>query len=151
MQQLWTRKSRLRLFLVVAAVCMITLAASSPITASSRTWTPGTGATFARFYSPSHNLSCELADRDVRGSYVYCQSVKLPHSVTMSLTGRLKICRGICCLGNAAVNTPTLGYGKQITVGRFRCRSLRSGIRCAVIRSGKGFLIDSKVVRRVGR
>jgi len=69
----------------------------------------------------------------------------------MTLAGRLKICRGIRCLGNAAVNTPTLGYGKLITVGRFRCRSLRSGIRCTVIQSGKGFLIDSKAVRRVGQ
>jgi hypothetical protein len=91
-----------------------------------------------------------VADRDVRGSFVYCQSVKAPHSVTMSVDGRLKLCRGIRCLGNAAVNTPTLAYGKQVTVGRFRCRSLRSGVRCTVIRSGKGFLIDSKTVRRVG-
>ena len=109
----------------------------------------GESTRFAAFYSPSRNLSCELADRDVRGTYVYCQSVKLPHSVRMGLTGRLKICHGTHCLGNAAENTPTLGYGRQITVGRFRCRSLRSGVRCIVIRSGKGFLIDSKAVRRV--
>jgi len=105
----------------------------------------------ARFYTPIHNLSCEMADRDARGSYVYCQSFKPPHNVRMSLDGRLKICRGTrCSIANPAANTPTLGYGKQITVGRFRCRSQRSGVRCTVIRSGKGFLIDSKAVRRVG-
>ena len=92
-----------------------------------------------------------MADRDARGSYVYCQSFKPPHNVRMSLDGRLKICRGTrCSIANPAANTPTLGYGKQITVGRFRCRSQRSGVRCTVIRSGKGFLIDSKAVRRVG-
>jgi hypothetical protein len=105
----------------------------------------------ARFYTPSHNLSCAMADRDARGSYVYCQSFKPPHNVRMSPDGRLKICRGTrCSIGNPAANTPTLGYGKQITVGRFSCRSQRSGITCTVIRSGKGFLIDSKVARRVG-
>ena len=112
--------------------------------------TPGK-AKSARFYTPSRNLFCEMADRDARGSYVYCQGFKPPHNVRMSLDGRLKICRGTrCSIGNPAANTPTLGYGKQITVGRFRCRSQRSGITCRVIRSGKGFLIDSKAVRRVG-
>jgi hypothetical protein len=114
--------------------------------------TSGTvSATYAGFLSPSHNLSCELADRDVRGSYVHCQSVKAPHSVRMGSDGRLKICRGTRCLGNAAENTATLNYGKQMTVGRFRCRSQRSGVRCTVIRSGKGFLIHGKGVRRIGR
>jgi hypothetical protein len=108
-------------------------------------------ATYAGFLSPSHNLSCELADRDVRGSYVHCQSVKAPHSVRMGSDGRLKICRGTRCLSNAAENTATLNCGKQMTVGRFRCRSQRSGVRCTVIRSGKGFLIHGKGVRRIGR
>jgi hypothetical protein len=107
-------------------------------------------ATYAGFHSPSHNLSCEMADRDARGSYVYCQSVKAPKNVRMSLDGRLKICRGTKCLGNPAEKTPALAYGRKITIGRFGCLSQRSGVKCTVIRSGKGFLIDSKKVRRVG-
>lgn len=106
-------------------------------------------ATYAGFYSPSRNLSCTLADRDRRGSYVYCQSVKAPTSVRMRLNGRLKICRGKKCLGRPAKNTPVLAYGKKVTIGRFRCHSLRSGVRCTVIRSGKGFLISRSGVRRV--
>jgi len=114
--------------------------------------TSGTAkATYAGFYSPSHNLSCELADRDARGSYVYCQSVKAPKNVRMGLDGRLKICRGTQCLGNPAENTPALGYGRKIIIGRFGCLSQRAGVKCTVTRSGKGFLIDSKRVRRVGR
>jgi hypothetical protein len=107
-------------------------------------------ATYAGFYSPSHNLSREMADRDARGSYVYCQSVKAPKSVRMTVDGGLKICRGTRCLGNPAQNTPALGYGRKITIRRFGCLSQRNGIRCTVIRSGKGFLIRRSGVRRVG-
>jgi sugar lactone lactonase YvrE len=109
-----------------------------------------TSATYAGFYSPSHNLSCEMADRDTRGSYVYCQSVKAPKSVRMTVDGRLKICRGTRCLGNPAQSTPALGYGRKITIGRFGCISQRTGVKCTVTRSGKGFLIRRSGVRRVG-
>jgi hypothetical protein len=108
-------------------------------------------ATYAGFYSPSRNLSCEMADRDARGSYVYCQSVKAPKNVRMSLDGQLKICRGTKCLRNPAENTPTLGYGRKMTIGRFACSSKKSGVKCRVIRSGKGFLISRASIRLVGR
>ena len=81
---------------------------------------------------------------------VYCQSIKSPHNVRMGLDARLTTCRGVSCLGNAPENTPALPYGKQVTVGRFRCFSLRAGIKCIVISSGKGFLIDRVGVRGVG-
>jgi sugar lactone lactonase YvrE len=121
-------------------------------TSKSRVRKVGTSATAsAKFYSPGHNLSCGMADGPGRAAVrVKCQSRKLPHSVSMGLDGRLKICRGARCLSNPGANTPTLGYGRQIAVGRFRCRSQPSGVRCTVIRSGKGFLIDKKGVRRVG-
>jgi hypothetical protein len=108
-------------------------------------------ATYAGVFAPSRNLSCEMADRDARGSYLYCQSVKAPKNVRMGLDGRLKICHGTQCLGNPAENTPALGYGRKIAIGRFRCISQRSGVKCVVIRSGKGFLISRTVIRRVGR
>jgi hypothetical protein len=98
---------------------------------------PTSGTAGAAFRSPTGNLSCQMA-----ASSVYCQSVKLPHSVRLALDGRLTICRGSHCLGNPAENAPTLVYGRQITVGRFRCLSQRVGVRCAVIQSGKGFLIN---------
>jgi hypothetical protein len=104
----------------------------------------------ARFISPSRNLSCEMADRDARGSFVHCQSKRLPHSVRMTPTGRLRLCRGPGCLGDPASSTRVLGYTQRITVGRFQCVSQHAGIRCTVIRSGKGFLIGRARVRRVG-
>jgi hypothetical protein len=108
------------------------------------------------FFSPSGYLSCAMGD-DSRFRAAACQSLGPPKKVTpqkvsLNAAGRLTICRGSvsrCKLGNAG-EAPTLGYGRQITVGRFRCRSQRSGVRCTVIRSGKGFLISRDSVRRVG-
>jgi hypothetical protein len=97
------------------------------------------------FRSRTGNLSCYMGD-----SLVYCQSEKLPHSATMGLDGRFSICDGRTCIGNTATNTPTLGYGKRVTLGRFRCLSEQSGITCTAVRSGKGFLINRSGVRRVG-
>ena len=55
-----------------------------------------------------------------------------------------------CNTGEHRGGTPTLAYGRQITVGRFRCLSLQIGVRCTVIQSGKGFLINRDGVTRVG-
>jgi hypothetical protein len=128
--------------LVIAALAAFTVT----VTASGAP----TSLTMARFVSPSRNLSCEMADRDARGSFVHCQSKRLPHSVRMTPSGRLRLCHGAGCLGNPAANTRVLGYAQRITVGRFQCASQRAGIRCTVIRSGKGFLIDNTRVHRVG-
>jgi hypothetical protein len=107
--------------------------------------------TTASFYSPSRNLGCELDDRRAGvPSEVFCQSLKTPHSVKLGLNGRIKICRGESCLGNPGEGTPVLAYGRQVTVGRFRCFSLTAGVKCIVISSGKGFLIDKAGVRRLG-
>jgi hypothetical protein len=81
---------------------------------------------------------------------VACQSVKKPHGVGMNVDGRLRICRGERCLGNIGENTPTLAYGKQITIGRFRCFSLKAGAKCIVISSGRGFLINAAGITKVG-
>jgi len=103
------------------------------------------------FYSPSKNITCSLGDSsDYRGAS--CMSFKARQSVKLKADGSLKICRGLHCLGCgcAPEGIPTLAYGRQITAGRFRCLSRRSGVICTVIRSGKGFMIDSQKVRRVG-
>jgi hypothetical protein len=112
--------------------------------------------TSATFYSPSRNISCEMNDgRAGVGSFVYCQSLRRPHTVKMGLDGRLKICRDRTittthCLGNPGEHTPVLGYGKHITLKHFRCESQKAGVRCTVIKTGRGFRIDSAGVRRVG-
>jgi hypothetical protein len=131
---------------VVALVIVAMAALAVTLTASGAP----TSLTMARFVSPSRNLSCEMADRDARGSYVHCQSKRLPHSVRMTPTGRLRVCRGAGCLGDPASNTRVLGYTQRITVGRFQCVSQHAGVRCTVIRSGKGFVLDNVRLHRVG-
>lgn len=111
-------------------------------------------STRAYFFSPSGNLDCQMGDDGKRHAAVICQSHTPPSYVGMDVDGRLHICRGVGCVGNPGVidvPKPTvLGYGRQITVGRFRCQSLQIGFRCTVIRSGKGFLINRDGVSRVG-
>ena len=97
------------------------------------------------FRSPTGNLSCHMGD-----STVYCQSEQLPHSVYMGLDGRFTVCPGRSCIGKPDSNSPTLAYGREVTVGGFRCGSAQAGITCTAIQSGKGFLIDRVGVRRVG-
>ena len=120
------------------------------------TTTPTTATTSsASFFSPSHNLSCEIDDgRTGNPAQVYCQSMNPASSVHLGLDGKLEICSGTGaatrCLGNAGENTPTLAYGKHVSVGRFRCDSEQTGVTCTVIRSGKGFLLNSAGITAVG-
>jgi hypothetical protein len=110
--------------------------------------------TAAEFFSPSRNISCEMADDAHNGARVICGAVrKTPHMATMDVSGRLKVCRASAgstrCLGNVGEGAFVLGYGKSVTVGRFRCFSLRTGMKCIVISSGRGFLINRSGVSRV--
>jgi hypothetical protein len=45
---------------------------------------------------------------------------------------------------------PTLAHGKQVTTGRFRCRSTRAGLRCVVRASSKGFVFGRRGAKRIG-
>jgi hypothetical protein len=107
-------------------------------------------AKVAWFLTPSGNLGCEVADHDVRGSYAFCQSNRRPQTVRMAPSGRLSICRGQRCLGDPPENTPTLAYGRRVRVGRFSCTSAASGVRCVVVASGRGFVIDRVAIRPTG-
>jgi hypothetical protein len=123
----------------------------SPTTVTNSTGiTPVGGATStsAQFFSPDRRVSCNMEDPPTRGYYVYCNASGL-HAAWLGPDGHAVICNS-GCLGMNGPTTPTLGYGKQITVGRFRCSSASAGITCVVIRSGKGFLINSAGVTRVG-
>jgi hypothetical protein len=131
------------------------------------TWKQATAAaapTHAFFNAPAGiGVQCGISDQpgQASGVGVTCQSVvtkpKLyQQKVTMGANGRPTICRdaGIrnrCKLGNAGEEKiSTLGYGKQVTVGRFRCQTLHAGIRCTVTSSGSGFLINSGAASPVG-
>jgi hypothetical protein len=106
------------------------------------------------FYSPSHNIYCGMYD-DSTYRFVECASYNPMQKATLKVSGRVTICRdrgsrNRCNIGNPGEGTTTLRYGRQITVGRFRCLSRRSGVRCTVISLGKGFLINRDAIKRVG-
>jgi hypothetical protein len=75
---------------------------------------------------------------------------------TVNAQGKVSICTSHnprtddCGLGNAGVNPPTFSYGHRVTVGRFRCTVLHSGVMCTVIASGKGFLFNPSRAVQVG-
>ena len=128
-------------------------------TSSTKPSTPTTSGNdkgFVLLYSPSGNLRCAMRDHSttVAGpDGVYCESVSLPHSATLRANGQLKICTGARCVSPQWPDQPAsreLAYGRQIVVGRFRCRSEETGVTCVVIVSGKGFLIDRDGVKKVG-
>jgi hypothetical protein len=105
-----------------------------------------------RFESPSGNIECSLYDgsssRFSRG--VVCSTETPPQYVTLTADGRLKIRKVSSTCGCDEPDAPRLAYGKQITVGRFRCVSQETGVTCTVIQSGKGFLINRDGISRIG-
>jgi hypothetical protein len=117
---------------------------------------PGGGAqpvTHLEFRSPTGKLTCEMGDSSGKPAFlVFCRSQTRALSVTLVPSGHITVCRGSAgspCIGQPSTNAPALAYGRQRTVGRFRCVSMPTGMRCTVIRSGKGFLISSTDVQRV--
>jgi hypothetical protein len=123
------------MFLIAAAVAI--LAHASTATASVR-W----------FHSPGGNLSCEVSSGGARGAYAFCQSKRTPKSVTLTRDGRSKICRGVACLGDGPQGAKRLAYGRSIRVGAFRCTSLKNGLRCVVVKSGRGFTLSRAKIQR---
>jgi hypothetical protein len=107
---------------------------------------------------------CWLGDNtgwaNVRYVEAVCQSAvskpRLFQKATLKGSGVVKVCRthkssacNIWC-GCEEGPVPTLNYGQHIDVGRFRCEVLRSGVRCTIVQTGKGFLLGRRQVVRLG-
>lgn len=123
-----------RTFLLAALI-----AAALPATASAKV---------SFFHSPSGNIQCEVAANDSRGTYAYCQTFEPVQSVKLNAKGKSKVCRGATCVGDGPQDAFTLGYGKAVKVGGFRCTSRESGITCRVIGKGRGFKISRSGITR---
>jgi hypothetical protein len=96
--------------------------------------------------------ACHMTDDGTfRGSWVYCWIGSSPHPrrhVKLDINGHFSLTATTAIpLG---LGGPNVAYGTLVTAGRFRCQALRSGVKCTVISTGKGFLINSTSVRRVG-
>jgi hypothetical protein len=99
----------------------------------------GSPALVKWFHTPGFNIQCEVASKDSRGTYAYCQSGKPPRSAQLKLDGSVKICQGGRCIGDGPENASTLRAGQSITVGPFRCRSGGTSMRCSA--GAHGFVI----------
>jgi hypothetical protein len=94
------------------------------------------------FVSPTGNISCEVAAKDPRGTYAYCQTFRPVESVKMNAKGHSKVCKGWKCVGDPPGDAFTLGYGDSVRVGPFRCTSRTTGMTCRAIGKGHGFVIS---------
>ena len=111
---------------------------------------------FAR--NPQGTVSCAIYSGYAGVTQTLCESYSRSREAktTLSASGRVSVCIGhnptkdTCNLGNAGENAPTLGYGRRVAVGRFRCSVLRRGVKCTVAASGKGFLFNPKGTVAVG-
>jgi len=130
--------------------------------------TPGEPLTLVIFESPKGvGVICSMQDDPaINARYahrVHCQSHRrrpyLGQKAVLRGNGTVSLCRvrvpfntRRCRLVCPCQETPPpiLAYGKEVIVGRFRCRSVRSGIRCVVLRSAKGFAINKSRVWQIG-
>ena len=115
---------------------------------------PICSANVCSFYSPSHNISCEIDYQ--RGAdtpdMAYCQITPpqlLQPSVHMDPTEAFAVCTGETCLGNPGLGQATLAYGQTAGIGPFSCLSEVSGVTCTVT-SGRGFTISSSGITPAG-
>ena len=119
---------------------------SSTATATVTTAQAAASAAIHRFFvAPgSGGASCELAvGVPSIATSVYC--VIGPRNalhVVLGPTGHLQVCRGLRCMSNAPSDTPVLHFGQSIRAGPFLCTSETTGMRCIVVRLGRGFLLS---------
>jgi hypothetical protein len=122
-----------RLALLVAIIAAATGSASASNT--SVRW----------FHSPSRNVSCELRVNSRLGTHAFCATLHPARCVRLEADGTTRAPQN-CLLG---VNDEfTLGYGRSVRLGPFRCTSRTVGMRCVELRSGHGFLIGRKRLRQ---
>jgi hypothetical protein len=142
-------------FLAIVALAATALVFSASTQAMTSTESTGSGQSQASvrwFRSPSGNIECQVEFlRRVGGrlnTEAMCQTFEPIRSVTLYRGGRIRVCRGLGCVGNGPENAFTLRYGHSMRLGLFRCTSLRMGMRCVVVGSGHGFLISREALKR---
>ena len=106
-------------------------------------------ASAASFRSPSGNIGCYILSDGVRCDIVRRDWEPPPKPASCELdyghglsVGRRGRGRFVCAGDTALNNGRKLHYGASIARGRFRCTSLRSGMRCVNERNGHGFKLS---------
>lgn len=97
------------------------------------------------FVTPSGNVACEMTVEHVECS-VREHTWQPPGGPCRDEPARVEIWDGAvradCGETGAEASSYLLTYGDEITVGRFRCESARSGVTCRHRRSGLGFTVS---------
>jgi hypothetical protein len=102
------------------------------------------------FYSPSHDISCEIDTyNNTVAPSAYCAQGQ-NQSVNLDPSGEFNVCNGQGCVGNPAEGQATLPYGESVSLGPFRCRSEVSGVTCTVVASGRGMVVSSSGIVPAG-
>ncbi|MBB3601385.1 hypothetical protein FHT40_001018 [Mycolicibacterium sp. BK556] len=105
---------------------------------------------YCGFYSPTHNIDCEInTGGRVGQDGVYCKTGDPAQSVQMDNKGAFQTCAGPTCLGDPPLGIPDLAYGQTMALGPFKCLSEESGVTCTAA-GGRGFTISTKGVATVG-
>jgi hypothetical protein len=115
------------------------------------------------FLSPDRKVWCGMS-----GSPVFCVTGGSPtnssrnpaqRGATLSSDGKVTTCFvavpsiSAACTQNWDIHAPVLRNGQQTELNGFRCTSATNGITCILVAgktAGKGFVINSTSVRRVG-
>jgi hypothetical protein len=108
-----------------------------------------------RFFATPTGVSCEIAVAVAGLTEVSClvgppqRAAKKAVSVELSPSGTLRICHGLGCVGNAPSTQTRLADGRSVVLAPFRCTAVRAGVRCVVIRLGRGFILGTAGVTRI--
>jgi hypothetical protein len=105
------------------------------------------------FHSPSGNIGCSLAGYGARcdvDQHSWTPPPK-PASCDLDWGGGVGVSRhgkaDYTCAGDTTLHQGnTLAYGASVQRGRFRCKSLTSGVRCVNRRNKHGFKVSADSV-----
>jgi hypothetical protein len=106
----------------------------------------------AHFYSPGRQVGCDMIDNPApqqNHPAVFCSNNGSTRTAYLTTDRPLVTCRSVGCMGVGGIGGKILGYAKEITVGRFRCRVAATGVTCVVTATGKGFVISATTVKPI--
>lgn len=116
---------------VVTALLLLALA---PAGASART---------IFIQSPSHNIACQLDSR----FGALCTVLSLRRQASVSQHGKVKVFDQNSNPPSGGVRT--LRYGDSLRVGKVRCTSRRTGMRCVHAPTGHGYIASRAGFKRL--
>jgi len=153
-------RRRVHLRSALAAICIaIAYAAAGLLASPAQASVRATAPSFAQFGVRSINGACYMELRGV----VRCEAFapRLDGTATLTARGAVAICaepgpqfplRCPVFQPSNGAHGPWPDYrpNRIVTVGGFRCEVLKAGVKCVVVRTGKGFLITATRIVRLG-